>query len=57
MYIGLFIYVQSVEKQVSLCPLFANLIIEEVVSVLAKTVILAKLRALYGIGFTSTRVT
>ena len=57
MYIGLFIYVQSAEKQVSLCPLFANLIIEEVVSVLAKTVILAKLRALYGIGFTSTRVT
>ena len=57
MYIGLFIYVQSVEKQVSLCPLFANLIIEEVVSVLAKTVILAKLRALYDIGFTSTRVT
>ena len=47
-YIGLFI-------QASLCPLSTNLIIEEVISVLANTVISAKLRAWYGIGFTSTR--
>ena len=33
MYIGLFIYVKSNEKQISLCPLSPNLIIEEVISV------------------------
>ena len=56
MYIGLFIYVQSNEKQVSLCTLSTNLIIEEVISVLANTVTSAKLRAWYDVGFTSTRV-
>ena len=45
MYIDLFIYVQSNEKQVSLCPLSTTLIIEEVISVLVKTVTSAKLRA------------
>ena len=57
MYIGLSIYVQSNEKQVSLCPLSTNLIIEEMISVLANTVTSTKLRAWYGVGFTSTRVT
>ena len=56
-YIGLLIYVLSNVKQVSLCPLFTNLIIKEVISVLANTVTSAKLRAWYGVGFTSTRVT
>ena len=55
-YIGLFIYVQSNEKQVSLCPLSTNLLIKEVIPVLANTVTSAKLRAWYGVGFTSTRV-
>ena len=57
MYIGLFIYVQSNEKQVSLRPFFMKLIIEEVISVLPNTVTSVKLRAWYGVGFTSTRVT
>ena len=57
MYIGLSIYVQSNEKQVSLCTLSTNLIIEEMISVLANTVTSTKLRAWYGVGFTSTRVT
>ena len=38
-------------------PLSANLIIEEVILVFENTVISAKLRAWYGVGFTSTRVT
>ena len=38
-------------------PLSTNLIIEEVISVLANTVTFAKLRVWYGAGFTSTRVT
>ena len=55
----IFIYVQSNEKQVSLCPLSTNLITEEVplASVLANTATSPKLRAWYGIGFTSLRVT
>ena len=57
MYIGLSIYVQSNEKQVSLCTLSTNLIIEEMISVLANTVTSTKLRAWYGVGFTSSRVT
>ena len=57
MYIGLSIYVQSNEKQVSLCTLSTNLIIEEMISVLANTVTSTKLRAWYGVGFTSTPVT
>ena len=54
-YIGLFIYVQLSKRQASLCPLSTNLITEEVISFLANTVISAKLRAWYGICFTSTR--
>ena len=38
-------------------PLSTNLIIEEVILVLANTVTLAKLRAWYGTGFISTHVT
>ena len=57
MYIGLFVYVQSNEKQVSLCPFSTNLIIEEVISVLASTVTSAKLRVWYGVGFTGTPAT
>ena len=38
MYIGLLLYVQSNEKQVSMCPLSTNLIIEEVISVLPNNV-------------------
>ena len=57
MYIHLFIYVKLNEKQVSLCPLSTNLISEEVISVLANTVTSTNLRAWYGVGFTSTRVT
>ena len=56
-YAGLFIYVKSNKKQASLCPVSTNLIIEDVISVLANTVTSTKLRAWYGVGFTSTRVT
>ena len=55
MYIGLFVYVQSSEKRVSLFPLSTNLI-EEVISVLANAVTSVKLRVWYGVGFTSTRM-
>ena len=55
-YAGLFIYVKAIKKQSSLCPVSTN-IIEDVISVLANTVTSTKLRAWYGVGFTSTRVT